>query len=552
MRVTEQIRREKRTRKAIVLKETVSVCPKCVEEGKLNVIPARIIESDGKILYEKECEEHGKFQDIYWSDAELYKRAEKFRWEGKGPVVAKVKKEKYGDYRCPQDCVGPLTGLCGYHKTRTCLGIVDVTNRCNLRCPTCFAYAGAMDYVYEPSIEQLEACFRAIKANAGKAVQLTGGEPTVRDDLPEIAEKARGYFHHVEINTNGIRMSRDKEYLRNLGSVTFYISYDTENDPSVYDQFRGHGIYDPNTKRKKVEGMRGQDLMDMKKKAVDNVEEVDSRVVLCPTIGMNNIDQVWPIVEYALNKGEVIRGVDFQPISFGGRGGVKMRATIPDLILRIEKESGFISRYDWYPVPTVGPLFDIAEYFSGEPLPSFTVHPHCGMATILVETEGEWTPLPKFFDVEKLHEALAEIAKGLSKMGLGKVPGRLKAAYNYYFKFKAVIREADPFVRDAVEEIMDKKDYSAVKDLFGNRRVLFLGSMHFQDPDNIDFQRVRRCGIHQAYPDGSLLPFCIINSGIVSKNGMSTRDAKMRQFGVPWKDYLSTMEKQKVEASATI
>jgi uncharacterized radical SAM superfamily Fe-S cluster-containing enzyme len=82
--------------------------------------------------------------------------------------------------------------------------------------------------------------------------------------------------------------------------------------------------------------------------------------------------------------------------------------------------------------------------------------------------------------------------------------------------------------------------------------VLFLGSMHFQDPDNIDFQRVRRCGIHQAYPDGSLMPFCIINSGIVAENGMPTRDAKLRQFGVPWKDYLSTVEKHEVEASATV
>jgi uncharacterized radical SAM superfamily Fe-S cluster-containing enzyme len=535
-----------------VLKETTTVCPKCVEEGVLHVIPAKIIECEGIILYEKECEKHGKSQDIYWSDSELYKRAEKFRWEGKGPVIARVKKENYEDYRCPQDCVGPLTGLCGYHKTRTCLGIVDVTNRCNLRCPTCFATAGTMDYVYEPSIEQLEACFRAIEANAGKAVQLTGGEPTVRDDLPEIAEKAREYFHHVEINTNAIRISRDKEYLKNLGSVTFYISYDTENNPVVYDQFRGRGIYDPNTRRKKVEGITGQDLIDMKKKAVDNVEEVDSRVVLCPTIGMNNIDQVWSIVEYALNKGQVIRGVDFQPISFGGRSGVKQRATIPDLILRIEKESGFISRYDWYPVPTVGPLFDIAEHFSGESLPSFTVHPHCGMATILVEKEEKWTPLPRFFDVEKLHKAFMEIAKGLSETGLGKVPGRLNAAYNYYFKFKGAIREADPFVREAVEEIMDKKDYTAVKDLFADRRVLFLGSMHFQDPDNIDFQRVRRCGIHQAYPDGSLMPFCIINSGIVAENGMPTRDAKLRQFGVPWKDYLSTVEKHEVEASATV
>jgi len=528
-------------KKMKVLKETTSVCPKCNKNGILNIIPAKIIESDGKILYEKECKKHGKFHDVYWSDSELYKRAEKFRWEGKGPVVAIVKK---GEYSCPQDCVEPLTGLCGYHKTRTCLGIVDVTNRCNLRCSTCFANAGAMDYVYEPTIEELEGAFQAIKDNAGKAVQLTGGEPTVRDDLPEIAETARKYFHHVEINTNAIRIARDKEFLRNLGRVTFYISYDTENDPRVYDQFRGHGIYDANTRHKKLENMTGQDLMGMKKKAVDNVEEVDSRVVLCPTIGMNNIDQVWPIIEYAMDKGEVIRGVNFQPVSFGGRGGIKLRATIPDLILQIEKDREFISRYDWYSVPTVGPLFDIAEYYSGEPTPSFTVHPHCGMATILVKMEEDWVPLPRLFDAEKLHKALSEIAKGLSKTGLGKIYGRLEATYKYYFKFKAALKEADPFIRESVEEIMDKKDYDSVKDLFGNRRVLFLASMHFQDPENIDFQRVRRCGIHQAYPDGSLMPFCIINSGIVAKNSMSTRDAKMEQFGVSWKEYLSSIKKK--------
>lgn len=522
-----------------VLKKTTSVCPECIKEGKLNVIEARIIEDNGKVLYEKECPEHGKFQGVYWSDSELYKRAEKFGWEGNGPVVVRVERETYS---CPQDCAGPLTGLCGYHKTRTCLGIVDVTNRCNLRCPTCFAIAGAVNYVYEPSIKELENAFRAIKNDAGRAVQLTGGEPTVRDDLPEIVKTAKKYFHHVEVNTNAIRLARDKEFLSSLGRVTFYVSYDTENDPAVYEQFRGHGIYDPDTKHKKVEDMTGQDLIDFKKKAIDNIEEVGSHAVLCPTIGMNNIDQVWPIIEYAIDRGEVVRSVNFQPVSFAGRGGIKLRATIPDLILRIEKESGFISRYDWYPVPTVGPMFDIAEHYSGKPLPSFTIHPHCGMATILIKMDEGWTPISRLLDVEKFHKALSEIARGLSKTGLGKIHGRLKAAYNY-LKFKEAITEADSFVREVVGEIMSKKDYGSVKKMFRDRRVLFLGTMHFQDPDNIDFERVRRCGIHQAYPDGSLMPFCIINSGLVAKNGMSTRDAKMRQFGFSWEEYLSSQKK---------
>jgi len=485
------------------------------------VIPAKIVESDGKILYEKECKKHGKFVDVYWSDSELYKRAQQFAWDGK-----------------PEDCVGPLTGLCGYHLTRTCLGIVDITNRCNLRCPTCFANAGAVDYVYEPTLEQIEETFKAIRDNAGRAVQLTGGEPTVRDDLPLIAEKAREYFNHVEINTNSIRLSRDKEFLRQLVPVTFYISYDTENDPSVYDQFRGHGIYDPNTKSRKVEGMTGQDLIDIKKKAIDNIEEVDGRVVLVPTIGMNNIDQVWPIIDFAMKRGEVIRGVNFQPISFGGRGSIKTRATIPDLILRVEDESGFIDRNDWFPVPSVAPLFDIAEYYSGQPLPSFTIHPHCGAATILVEKDDSWVPLPQLLDVEKLYDAIKKIAQALPPDGSLSAVTKLKIAWEYE-RFKQSLKNSDPFVRVAIEQIMEKRTYSSLKELFGNSRILFLGSMHFQDPSNIDFERTRRCGIHEAYPDGSLMSFCIINSGIVATNGMTTREAKMRQFGITWDEYLS-------------
>jgi hypothetical protein len=518
-----------------VLKETTSVCPECTREGKLNVIPARVVESDGKILYQKECEKHGKFEDVYWSDSELYERAEKYKWDGKGPVNPRIVKEHY---KCPFDCVGPLTGLCGYHLTRTCLGIVDVTNRCNLRCPTCFANAGAVDYVYEPTMEQLERAFKAIKGDAGAAVQLTGGEPTVRDDLPEIAEKAREYFSHVEVNTNSIRLAREKDFVRDLIPVTFYVSYDTETDPGVYDQFRGHGIYDPDTKRRKVESMTGQDLIDIKKQAIDNVEKADGRVVLVPTIGMNNIDQVWKIIEFAIERGEVIRGVNFQPISFGGRGSKKIRATIPDLINRISEESGFIGREDWYPVPSVAPLFDIAEYYAQRPLPAFTVHPHCGAATILVETDGDWLPLPQMIDVDKLYEAITNIVDMLPAEGEVGTVGKLKMLREYR-KFKQSLEESHPFIRDAIEGIMERKSYDSLKDLFGNKRILFLGSMHFQDPGNIDFERTRRCGIHQAYPDGSLMSFCIVNSGIVTPSGMTTREAKLRQFGISWEEYLS-------------
>ncbi len=51
-------------------KDTKSLCPECKK-----VVPATIYESDGKVLMDKICPEHGKVTDIYCSDVELYLKA---------------------------------------------------------------------------------------------------------------------------------------------------------------------------------------------------------------------------------------------------------------------------------------------------------------------------------------------------------------------------------------------------------------------------------------------------------------------------------------------
>lgn len=44
------------------------------------------------------------------------------------------------------------------------------------------------------------------------------------------------------------------------------------------------------------------------------------------------------------------------------------------------------------------------------------------------------------------------------------------------------------------------------------RKVVLIGCMHFMDPYNFDLERVRRCTIHYALPDGRIIPFCTMNS----------------------------------------
>jgi len=117
-------------------KKTQSLCPEC-----LTVIEATMREENGKVVMEKTCPKHGAFKDVVWSDAKTYLRVEKWAKDGVGvkdPAIPKAK-------QCPFDC-----GLCDLHLSHTALSNVDLTNRCNLKCPICFANANAAGYVYEP------------------------------------------------------------------------------------------------------------------------------------------------------------------------------------------------------------------------------------------------------------------------------------------------------------------------------------------------------------------------------------------------------------------
>ncbi len=156
------------------IKETKSLCPEC-----LKVLPATIFEDKNKVYIKKTCNEHGEFTDLYWGNYEQYVRAQSFEELGTKLNNPRTKKSK----GCPYDC-----GICQEHKSETVLAIIDITNRCNLRCPICFAHAGAAGYLYEPTKEEIRGMMENFLSNRPvppPALQFSGGEPTVRDDLPE-------------------------------------------------------------------------------------------------------------------------------------------------------------------------------------------------------------------------------------------------------------------------------------------------------------------------------------------------------------------------------
>ncbi len=483
--------------------KTQSLCPEC-----LKVLEAEVYEENGKVMIRKVCEEHGEFVDVYWGDVEMFKRASKFAFDGHG-IETPITEYK----TCPFSC-----GLCRNHKSHTALLNIVLTNRCDLACWYCFFYAKRAGYVYEPTIEQIRQIVRKaknMKPIGCNAVQLTGGEPTLRDDLLDIirAIKEEGY-DHIQLNTNGIRLAREEDFakkVREAGVNTVYLSFD--------------GV-DEKTNPKNHKEIP---------KILENCRKAELGLVLVPTVIKSvNDHQLGDIIRFAADNIDIVRGVNFQPVSLVGsmprKEREKFRITIPDCIKLIEEQTdGEISCGDFYPVPSVAPISRFVEAITGKPQYELTTHFACGMATYVFKDENKLIPITRFVDVEGLFEFLLEKAESIRESRIKTI----KALKNVIDLRKFVDTSKAPkgfnFAK-ILFEVLVKHDYSTLGQF--HLKSLFIGMMHFQDLYNYDIARVQRCEIHYGTPDGRIIPFCTFN--VLPE---IYRDKIQEKFGIPIEEW---------------
>ncbi len=464
------------------LKETKSICPECH-----GVLPAELSEENGTVIMSKSCPVHGSYEDVYWSDYEQWNRVREYAVIGDGlenPRTSTVR-------GCPYDC-----GICPNHKSQTVLSIIDVTNRCNLKCPICFANASAAGYVYEPSFEQICKMIDNLSANrpvSVKALQLSGGEPTLRDDLPDIVRYANAAgIHHVEVNTNGIRIANDPHFLDRLlesDVASFYLQFDgVTNDPYLVT--------------------RGVELFATKLKAIENLKARghDSTILVVTLVRGVNDNQLGEIVNFAAANHNTIRCVNVQPVSITGRIArdrlTDYRITIPDFMRLLEEQTGGqVKRSDFYPVPTVVPFARAVGALQGKRFPEFTMHEHCGMATFVFVENGELVPITRYANVDAFMSAMNEVAE------LAFAGKKVRASFKMVESMKHLkLKVLGPLMTGVVKE----GSYEALGRLM--RQIIMIGAMHFMDGYNFDLERVERCGIHYAVPDGRIIPFCTMNT----------------------------------------
>ena len=472
-----------KSKDALLIRETQSVCPVCLKR-----LSAKIVEENNEVFLEKTCPSHGFFRELYWSDAKIMKKFNQFEINGIMPKYAKANsKNSY-----------PInSNLYNKHETQTLLAIIDLTNRCNLRCNYCFANAEVAGYVYEPKFEEIEEMMDVLKSQKPLpvlALMFSGGEPTLRTDLVELVKKANEKgFTQVFIATNGIEIAKNPKLakeLQNAGVTTLYLKF--------------NGVT-PETSPENYKFMP---------KIIENCRKAGLQITLVPTMikGFND-HEAYSIIQFALKNLDVIRGVNFQPVSFCGSMSPnkrkEKRLTIPELAKILEKQSnGLFGADSFYPIPSAGTLSALAEKLTGEKQYTFSVHPNCGAATYLFKDGDKVFPITNFVNVDTAFKEINELSKEPIH---GKISKLLVVNKLRKILKRNIIQEKVPSnlkLNKLLFELLTG-NFSTLP-VF-HMQTLFVGAMHFQDVYNLDVERVKKCGVHYITPDNKIIPFCSYN-----------------------------------------
>lgn len=438
--------------------ETQSVCPEC-----LTRVNARRIMRKNTVFLEKECPVHGRFSSRIWQGEPAFET-----WiKPKIPIENRFKMtaEKNG---CPFDC-----GLCPAHRQQTCTAVLEVTGRCNFDCTFCFASSGSGRRTADPSFQEIEVLLKSVyRVSPGCNLQISGGEATLRKDLPDIIRAAENTgFEFIQLNTNGFLA---------VGNPSFALNLKQAGLSSVFLQFDGVSDH-------VYSALRGRALADEKQQAVNNFADAGIGVILVPTLVPGvNLGQIGPILEFALSHAPGVRGVHFQPVSYFGRHqgppADTDRLTIPEILREIQSQTkGKFRVQNFHPPSCEHALCS----FNGK----FIIWED-NRVTPLTGTESGCCPAVR---AERGAErAVSSVARQWSG--------------------------PRPVSQEGISDPLCCGEDDMSRFIRRSRTHLFtVSGMAFQDAWNLDLERLKGCCIHSVAPDGRLIPFCAYN--LTSRQG---------------------------------
>jgi uncharacterized radical SAM superfamily Fe-S cluster-containing enzyme len=442
---------------------TRSLCPECL----MKIDATRVIRGEN-IFLEKTCPFHGSFSTVIW-------KGDPYFTSWKRPKISKSLPVTFRDVEkgCPFDC-----GLCPDHRQRSCTIILEVTDRCNLHCRVCYADSGTQGRP-DPAIDTIRTWFQSARQAAGNCnIQLSGGEPCVRDDLADIVDMGKkAGFHFIQINTNGVRSARDKAYVKSLkdaGLSSAFLQFDGVSD-EIYLK------------------LRGRRLLDEKLAAIEVFGENDIGVVLVPTLvpGINT-DHVGDILNAAVKMSPTVRAVHFQPVSYFGRyfhhNGSRERLTLPELMRAIESQTSGVFKVSHFKPPGCE---NARCSFHG----NYVIMPD---KKVMALQKAETCCEPLQSAEKGAFNAISYVARQwVSPLKPNAAPARQAPCCSV--PPKSAGPDDNGLVR--LEEFIQR----------ARTHTFSVSAMAFQDAWNLDLERVQECCIHVMAPDGRLVPFCLYN-----------------------------------------
>jgi 7,8-dihydro-6-hydroxymethylpterin dimethyltransferase len=327
-----------------------------------------LAERDGRIWLERGCPAHGLVRTLYDESPEILSYLEKWTAPTKTHVP---------DVRGNFDPVPAayLRGLPEMQTQHTCILLADLTDHCNLRCPTCFTDSSPALAGVVPLTEVLASLDTRLSRENGRidVLMLSGGEPTLYPHLPELLrEVAARDVVRVLVNTNGVTVARDDALLGLLAAhcerVEVYLQYD---GPSAATS-RHH---------------RGADLSRLKERAIDRLSArgIFTTLTMTAALGVND-GEIGAVVKRALDT-PYVGGVSIQPQFGSGRSGAidpVDRLTHTGVLARLGPQTGaVVSWRDLTALPCS--------------------HPHCcSVGYLLRDDAGQWRSLTALIGEDRL------------------------------------------------------------------------------------------------------------------------------------------------------
>lgn len=494
----------------MILRRTQSLCPVCLR--RLDAAYVRPEAAPEAVLLEKTCPEHGLFRVPVWRDGGPRRQGAAGSALPVFETWTRPKSPSYPRaprtptvYGCPFDC-----GLCPEHAQHTCTGLLEVTLRCNLACPVCYADGGTATAPPDPDLACLAAQLDVLARASGPCnVQLSGGEPTVREDLPAIVALARARgFGLVQLNTNGLRLAEPgyAQRLQEAGLDSVYLQWDGVSEAT----FRT---------------LRGRDCLEFKRAAVRACGAAGLGVVLVATVvrGVNDAE-LGDLLRLALALGPTVRGLHVQPAAFFGRYpwslGAAPRCTLPEVMAALAAQAPeLVNAAQFHPPGCENELCSCSAVYRRTADPD-------GRPGLQWLGQGGSCCTPAAAGASSAESAPAVSPKALPFVPPSAEEGARKAKQFVALHWKGAGAPAvavagqpaaaapqipAPHNPDAGRAALAQDSFSRFLAQAGVEQRFTLSSMAFQDALSLDVARVRGCCIHVLRPDGRMIPFCLHN-----------------------------------------